>query len=133
MKLFYSDIMIWTDPIQWRHSLIGMYTKHFSPGNYLQNSWKLGISHACLLPGGADGAGPDADLDDVGPGEEELLHHLPSHHVAGQDGVLGVGGPDLPHVHHEVLWVPVSHVQADKLYLRHSSQDGLQPRENILQ
>ena len=48
----------------------------------LQHRAELGVAHAGLLARGADGAGSDAHLDDVRPRQDQLLHHLPRHHVA---------------------------------------------------
>ena len=61
----------------------------------LQHSRQLRITNPGLLPRGADGPRPDADLDDVGPGQDELLHHLAGDHVAGEDGVVGELGANL--------------------------------------
>ena len=61
----------------------------------LQHSRQLRVAHPGLLPGCANRARADPDLDDVGAGEDQLLHHLPGHHVAGQDGVVGELCPHL--------------------------------------
>jgi hypothetical protein len=37
------------------------------------------------VPGGADGSRTDADLDNVGAGQQQLLHHLARHHIALQE------------------------------------------------
>ena len=34
-----------------------------------------------ILPGGANRSWSDADLDDVGTSQQQLLHHLASHHI----------------------------------------------------
>ena len=47
----------------------------------LYNGAELGVAHTSLTAGGAHGAGANADLDDVRPGQDQLLHHLPGHHV----------------------------------------------------
>lgn len=49
----------------------------------LQHCGQLGIADTGLLASGADAAGADAHFDDVSSGQDQLLHHLASHHVAG--------------------------------------------------
>ena len=82
----------------------------------LQHSGELRVADTSLLPSCAHGARPDADLDDVRPGEQQLLHHLPRDHVAGEDGVVGEGGPHLPHIHHEMLGVPIGNILKIKMF-----------------
>ena len=71
----------------------------------------LRIAHPCLFPRRAHRSrtdahlddddedviddDDDAHLDDVGAGEDQLLHHLTGHHVAGKDGVVGELCPHL--------------------------------------
>ena len=72
----------------------------------------LRIAHPCLFPRRAHGPRTDAHLDDdddedvdddeddahlddVGAGEDQLLHHLTGDHVASKDGVVGELCPHL--------------------------------------
>ncbi len=80
----------------------------------LYDGGELRIADAGLDPGGADRARAYAHLDDVGAGEDQLLHHLAGHHVARQDDVVGAGVTNLAHEFDEVLGVAVGHVHADE-------------------
>jgi hypothetical protein len=55
------------------------------------------VPDAGLLPRSAHAARADAHLDDIGAGKNQLLDHLPRHHVARNDGVVRLG---LPHPLH---------------------------------
>ena len=48
----------------------------------LQNSRELGVTDTCLFAGRADTTGTDTHLDNIGAGQNQLLHHLAGHHVA---------------------------------------------------
>ena len=59
--------------------------------------------------------GPDADLDDVGAGVDELAGAVGGHHVAGDEGRVGASGPDrLDDVEHLRL-VPVGGVDHEDI------------------
>ena len=47
----------------------------------LQDGAELRVANASLLAGGAHRARADAHLDDVCARQDQLLHHLPRHHV----------------------------------------------------
>mmetsp|Transcript_14078 Transcript_14078/g.35891 ORF Transcript_14078/g.35891 Transcript_14078/m.35891 type:complete len:236 (-) Transcript_14078:112-819(-) len=81
----------------------------------LDDGGELRVAHTGLFAGGADGAGSDADLDDVGAGEEELLDHFAGDDVAGDDGYFGKRRADAGDVFHEVFGVAVGDVEADEL------------------
>merc|ERR1719318_2200866 len=93
----------------------------------LQHSRELGVANTSLLPGGAHRPWANTNLDNVSPRQQQLLHHLTGHHIARQDGVVGVGSPHLPHIHHKVLAVPIGNIQADEGHTGDGSQDGLEP------
>lgn len=52
-------------------------------------------ANASLLARSADRAGADADLDNVGAGQDELLDHLLGDNVSSHDGVAGKLGANL--------------------------------------
>lgn len=75
------------------------------------------VADAGLLAGGADGARADADLDDVGAAEDELLRHLLRDDIAGHDGDVGPALAHVPDALHEGLGVAIRDIDADHLDL----------------
>ena len=61
----------------------------------LQNGRELGIADASLHPRRTDGARANADLDNVGTAQDQLLDHFTSDDIAGDDGMRRETCPDL--------------------------------------
>ncbi len=65
-------------------------------------------------PGGADRSRPDADLDDVGAGDDERFRHVAGDDVAGHDAGLGMVVADALDDVEELLRISVGDVEADE-------------------
>ena len=82
------------------------------------------------------------DFDDVSSREQQLLHHLPSHHIprlekkekgwykreesSHHDGVFGEVSPCFPHTINKVFGVTVGNVEADVADCRDGLSNELQ-------
>mmetsp|Transcript_43943 Transcript_43943/g.138109 ORF Transcript_43943/g.138109 Transcript_43943/m.138109 type:complete len:284 (-) Transcript_43943:124-975(-) len=84
----------------------------------LYDGRELRVADAGLVARRAHRAGADTHLDGVRPREQQLLHHLARHDVAGDDAHVRVPLAAAPHVVHEVLGVAVGDVDAEHLHLR---------------
>mmetsp|Transcript_10758 Transcript_10758/g.18828 ORF Transcript_10758/g.18828 Transcript_10758/m.18828 type:complete len:239 (+) Transcript_10758:117-833(+) len=117
---------------------------------------ELRIADTRHLSGRAHGARPDADLDNIGATEDQLLCHLPCHDVAGDesmgrellphradklDKVLGVAVGDIQAYHvalgnlddlRELLQVVGSHARANRHILDVILSTSLEPRRPVL-
>ncbi len=80
----------------------------------LDDGGELRITDTGLDASGADRARADADLDDVGAGEDQLFDHLAGHHVARQNDVVGAGFTNFAHELDEVFGVAIGHVDTDE-------------------
>ena len=78
----------------------------------LDDRRQLRIADTGHLARGADRAGADADLDDVGARQDQLFGHLAGDDVAGHDHQMRVRLADARHEGGEVLVVAVGHVEA---------------------
>ena len=83
---------------------------------------QLRVPHAGHLTGGADRPRTDADLDDVGAGENQLLGHVTGDDVACHDHDIGEVVAHLLDEAHKGFGVAVGHVNAD---VAHSARGSL--------
>ena len=81
----------------------------------LDDRRQLRVTDAGHLARGAHRARADADLDDIGAVENQLLGHLAGHHVAGHDGDLRVVLAQLLQEADERLGIAVGHIDANVL------------------
>mmetsp|Transcript_25353 Transcript_25353/g.42463 ORF Transcript_25353/g.42463 Transcript_25353/m.42463 type:complete len:225 (-) Transcript_25353:482-1156(-) len=75
-----------------------------------ENGTELGVPHACLLSGGAYRTWPDAHLDDVGSREQQFFHHLPRHHIARDQRLLGKLLASATYMLHEMLRITIRNI-----------------------
>ena len=75
---------------------------------------KLRIADPGHPPRRADRARADADLDDVGAGQDQRFRHVAGHNVPGHDDRLGMVVAHAPHDFEELLGVAVGDVEADE-------------------
>ena len=74
---------------------------------------QLRIADSGQLAGGADRAGADTDLDDIGTRQDQFLGHFAGDHVAGQDHQRREVGADARNEGDEALVIAVGDVDAD--------------------
>jgi len=90
----------------------------------LQNGTQLRVTHARLLARRAHTPGPDANLDEVGAGQDQFLDHLPRDDVARDERLTRVRLARLAHVVDKVFAVAVGHVEADERAVDHVHDRG---------
>mmetsp|Transcript_38870 Transcript_38870/g.91508 ORF Transcript_38870/g.91508 Transcript_38870/m.91508 type:complete len:260 (+) Transcript_38870:546-1325(+) len=99
----------------------------------LQNCGKLRIADSSLLPGSANAARANADLDNVSPTEDQLLCHFLGHDVACHNGVGGEPLTKVADALNKCLRVAICNINADHLHGWYCLQNLRQLLDILLQ